>query len=961
MADIDFSKYADPVRPAPTDSVDFSKYADPVGTPKATGGQMGAAALEAGGRAVLEGSGVLAGAASGAAIGSTVMPGVGTVGGALVGGYLGYKSGEMAGESLGLRSPEQMPPQVRPAAYAGQAVGGSLPFAAAPFAAGAVGLRATERQIGEVGYSAASSMVGKFLNQIVNTAMRRPATTAVGEATMASSAGVSSAVSEAVAPGRSDIRANAEMLGGILNPINLTMATTRKATDMVRSAITRFSPAAQQTAAAKRLSEILAATEEDPVALARALRASGMVDQQMPLTAAQKTGSPALGALEGFLARYDKQFGAEAAERARAGMDATRGLITLLNKTGDPEALAVAAQLRQDYYRKMMTDSIAVAEREALAKSGSIAKDTPDARERLSRQAHKALSKAMDDARAVERELWNAVDGTRSVQTTNLQQTFDTIVADTLPELRGKKLPSEVKAFLERVNKPVEGGFDYDPTTMTIRDTQASAPGTNADEMRKLRSELLALARAADRDPDKAGMARVYNDLAEAVLDDLDAAFSGAGDNAYTEARTFTREFHDTFTRTLAGDALATTKTRNNKIAPELLLTKALATGKQAGALQLRELEEATRFLPQRGFADDSSYRLMMDSQERLFRLAAADSLDPLTGRASPDRIAKFIRDNRTLLNRFPEVEADLRAAVKSEDRLRTVENRAKGVETLLQKQGTFASLLGASGNNPAVRAEVARKAASRVIVAPDQEAELTRLVNVAQGGGTGRGGRITIQPKEAMDGLKASIYNEVLSKSTTKDGVLDLDAVQSYFTRPTSVGKKPLLTLLQEKGVMDAKEVQNLRALFNEASNIARSQRPGTAVDVKQSVADRAMSMFSRILGSKIASAGQAMTGSGNSASLIVHGAAARFAEETMTKMPIASVNKVLVEAMMDPEKMALLLTKVDDPQEAAFVARRIHGWFVQSALFEAYDQTEREIERATAVPEFQMLTQPR
>lgn len=961
MADIDFSKYADPVKPAPTDSVDFTKYADPVSQPRPTAGQMGSAALEAGGRAVLEGSGALAGAGSGAAVGSMLMPGVGTLAGTLVGGFIGYKSGEMAGESLGLRSPDQMPAPLRPAGYAGAAIGGAAPFAAAPFAAAAAGLRATEQQIGQVGYSAGSTMVGRFLNQLVNTARTRPIATGVGEATMAGSAATGAALSEAVAPGRSDIRVNAEMVAGVANPINLTMAVTRKAVDVVRTAVTRFSPAAQQTAAAKSLSEILAVTGEDPVALARALRASGLVDQQTPLTAAQKTGSPALGAMEAHLARYDRQFGAEAGERARAGLDATRSLITILNKTGDPEALAAAAQLRQDYYRKLMADAVAVAEREALAKSGRITKDTPDAREKLSTNAREALGKAMEDARAVERELWGAVDGTRSVQTANLQQTFDTIVADTLPELRGKKLPSEVKAFLERVNKPAEGGFDYDPVTMTVRDTPTAAPGTNVDEMRKLRSELLALARAADRDPDKAGMARVYNDLAEAVLDDIDAAFSGAGDNAYNEARTFTREFHDTFTRTLAGDALATTKTRNNKIAPELLLTKALATGKQAGALHLRELEEATRFLPQRGFADDSAYRLMMDSQERLFRLAAADSLDPITGRASPERITKFIRDNRTLMNRFPEVEADLRAAVKSEDRLRTIENRAKGVETLMQKQGTFASLLGASGNNPAVRAEVARKAASRVIVAADQEAELTRLVNVAQGGGTGRGGRITIQPKDAVDGLKAAIYNEVLSKSTTKDGVLDIDAVRSYFTRPTSVGKKPLLTLMQEKGVMDPKEVQNLKSLFDAASSIARSQRPGAAVQIEQTMADRATTMLARIFGSKVASAGQAMTGGGNSASLIVHGAAARFAEEAMTKLPIQSVNKVLAEAMLDPEKMALLLTKVDDPQEAAFVARRIHGWFVQSALFEAYDQTEREIERATALPEFQMLTAPR
>ena len=37
-----------------------------------------------------------------------------------------------------------------------------------------------------------------------------------------------------------------------------------------------------------------------------------------------------------------------------------------------------------------------------------------------------------------------------------------------------------------------------------------------------------------------------------------------------------------------------------------------------------------------RGLGDDTAVRNMLDAQERIFRLAAADSLDPTTGRASP-------------------------------------------------------------------------------------------------------------------------------------------------------------------------------------------------------------------------------------------------------------------------------------------------------------------------------------
>ena len=143
--------------------------------------------------------------------------------------------------------------------------------------------------------------------------------------------------------------------------------------------------------------------------------------------------------------------------------------------------------------------------------------------------------------------------------------------------------------------------------------------------MRKLRSELLALARAASRDPDQAGMERIYSDLAEATMDDMDAAFKAAGDRAYDEARQFTREMNDTFTRSFVGRATGTGK-YGDRVAPEVLLQKALSTGRQAGSLRLQELAEATRFLNQRGFADDSAYRTMMGAQDQVLRIAAAES-----------------------------------------------------------------------------------------------------------------------------------------------------------------------------------------------------------------------------------------------------------------------------------------------------------------------------------------------
>lgn len=964
MAEPDFSKYADPIeKSAAGGSPDFSKYADPVGVPKTTLGQQGMAALETGGRSALQGAGVLAGAGSGATAGAMLGP-AGALAGGLIGGALGYQAGDMAAQGgFGLRSAQQLPPELRTGGVFGEAVGGALPFALAPYAAAGMGLRATERGVGEIGYSGAGSAVGGLLNSIVDTVRRRPLLTGAAEISSATSAGSAAAVAETVRPGDEGFRTGLETVAGAANPVSLSLALTGKAIGTARSAVTRFSPAAQQTEAAKSLQQILAVTGEDPEMLARALRASGAKSELTGLTAAQRTGSPALAALEQHLGRINKQFGAEAANSAREGLDGTRMLITQLQNTGDPAALAAAGELRGDYYRTLLTQSVEVAKAEALAKAGRVGRGLTTAnREQIGRDAYDALDTSLTSARAVEKELWGKVDGTQRVGTSNLTESYNRIVAETLPELRSKKMPTVVRDFLTRVGKPQEGAFEYDPTTMSVRPMDDKPAGTNTDEMRKLRSALLDMTRAASRDPDQAGMERIYSDLAEAALKDMDDALGTDPKNAYNEARTFTREMHNVFTRSFVGRNTSTGK-YGDRVAPEILLQKALASGKQAGDLQLRDLEEATRFLPNQGFADDSAYRTMLSAQDQILRIAASDAIDPATGVAKPEKVAKFVKDNAELMRRFPEVEADLRASVKSADRLGALTNRAKGVQDILDKQGAFGVAMGSAGRNATTRAEAAIRAADRVLVSPNQDAELDRLVRIAQGGAAGRAGRLNdlmaargtggnarielLDEKKATEGLSRALVNSALNKATAPDGALDIAKFRDMMTRPVDRGQKPLLTLMQEKGLIDKAGADRMQELFRTADNIGEARNPRTAVQVNESVSGKVMTMLARVAGSKLAGVAQAASGGGGGSSIIVHGAAARFADEFMNKLPIQSANKALTEAMFDPEKMALLLTKMDDTPESARAARRVNAWLVQSGLLSDPETEDRRSQR--------------
>lgn len=943
MAD-DFEQFqrADAGAGSPSGS-DFDQFSPATPSGSTSLSQQARAAAEAGGRAALETSGFAAGAALGTAAGAPLGPAGALIGG-LAGGVGGYFAGELAAEGgLKLRSPEQMLPSERPGGFFGQSLGGSVTMGAAPFA------------LARTGIMFADTMVGRFLNQIVNTARTRPIATATSEAAGAVSAATGAAVSEIAAPGRADVRANAELAAGALNPTRLVLSAADSAVNLTRRTLATMSPAARETAAARVLADLTAITGEDPAVLARLLREPSILGEQ-EMTAAQKSGSVALAGLSDYLAKQNLRYGAESEQKARDALDAIRGQITLLSKTGDPNALSAAAQLRAQYYRTLIATRVAGAETQALRSADQIARgDTPAAREQLSVQAREALSSAITDARAAERALWARVDGTRPVQTSNLEQTFNELAGDLLPEIRNEKLPSVVSRFLNRVTQPGQVEFDYDPQTLSVRPmTPRAAPGTNVNEMKQLRSELLDLARASDR-AGEYGQARIYNQLAEATLDDMDAAFKQAGDTAYDEARTFTREFNDTFSRSFAGRVVAQGK-YGDRVAPELLLRKALATGKESGALQMQELEEATRFMLTRGLGDDTSVRQMLDAQERIFRIAASDAIDPMTGRVKPERVAKFVKDNPTLLARFPEVRTDLLNAVRTEDGLRRMENRAKNVQDIIAKQGAFAQVMGSNATNPAAMAEAARKAADRAIIAADQEAEIGRLISIAQGGGAGRGGRTPTQTAEAMDGLRTSIFNAVLDRSV-RGNTLDIEAARQLLFTPSSVGKKSPVQVMQEKGLIDADTVKNMQRLFDAASAIQRSQRPGTAVEVKQDLTDMATATLSRMLGSGLAGGAARAAGSA-SPSLIVHGAGARLAEQAMTKLPLTNVNKVLTEAMNDPKKMALLLDKAPNPQKAAEQARQLNAWFVQSGLTGIGAATENELrpylQQDTTAPQF-------
>lgn len=916
--------------------VDGSSDLDPslvTTTQSATLGEKAGAVGEGVAGGALRTVGVVPGAIGGAALGTAVAPFLGPAApagpfiGGLAGAAYGMWAGDTAAEGLGLRPPEQMREEVRKYGVLGESFGGSMGALGFPYGAVATGFR-----LGE-------SVAGKLLNKIIDSAKSSPWKFLATEASMASSAAGAAMSAESLFPGNVGARMSAEMVGGLINPSTYVRAGAERAAGFVRTTIQNFSPSGRETAAAKMLAEVYAKTGEDPDAVYQAYKALGVPGLEN-LTPAQKTGSMALGAMEDFLADFSGKFSHESAEKARQGLDVLRGHINLLTRTGDPEALKAAAQARDIYYRTLLQGRVDGALAQAEQAVGKVTKDTPETRAVLSKTVRDILDTAIVDARKAESELWQKwtkVEGDKPAQFDNLLRQFAEEYDGVLPEYRPKRVPLEVEKFLKRVNKPGEAGFEYDPATLSFKDVPGKDPGTTVDEMYKLRSELLNEARQLTINGDHSG-ARAMSNLAEAIIDDLDASVSPAGKKLYDDARGFTREFHDAFTRSFVGKSSAAGK-YGDRMAPELTLKRALASGDELGALQLGEIEHATRFLNTRGLQDEGAINIVMDAQERFLRLAAARSIDSETGKLNPKRLSDFMHNNQELMNRFPGTKQDLSNAIKTTRGAQDMEAMAKKQNRLMDDLKVFSKIAKGDGIQQAQAA----------LLSDNMETELGKLITMVKRGTVGKDGKPIIDSGSAVAGLRSAVYTAAINASTGRNrGELNLNQVQSLLFNPPP-GQKSAIQVLQEADIISPREIGKIKQLFGALESIQRSQRVGTAVEVKQDVTDAALTLFSRMLGSNVASTASKAAGS-NTPSLIAAGAGARFAEYLFAKMGATTAKQMFVDAISNPQsgKLDLILQQASrmTPKQQIEQAMQMNAWMVSLGALNAPEKSQQVME---------------
>ena len=887
------------------------------------GGDIAVPAVQSAIGSAMDLGGGVAGLKAGVALTAPIpIPGARVAGGAI--GFLagvlgGHKLREVASEfnfpgtDIPVTYPdlESFPKDRRLPAIAGEVFGGGGVIGASTIRLARSGWRMAAPEAGSF-LSKTRSFVSNLLNRILTTAEKHTGTFVVGEIGGMTGASIGGMAAETAAPGSTGVRVSGEIAGGFLNPLRIASSFGKKAVAVWSDAFFKVTSAGQETRAARILQDFIEEAGEDPVLLARLLDDAGLPDLG-PQTAAQKTGSPALAVIEARLAEMSGSFSVEAKQLYEANLRNIDAMIKTLRGTSVPGALKVAAELKRIKFQQTLALLVANAEENVQKAAARIAGDTPGARASISEKAHKALGGALEEARKVESEFWAAIDDiddTVRVNPDDIIKEYEQLLREMLPD---EKLPSVVENFVKRLSK--EGA---DPTV-------------SMGEVILLRKRALALAREALAN-NKFSDARAYGHIAESVLDALDTTFArqadGAVKEAYDTARTFSRELNDTFTRTFAGTALQKGPTGASRVPPELMLDRALATGAQARDMRLRELEEATRFLSKPEFADVADtgqiLDIMIHAQEDVIRLAAADMIDPITHLPSAPRLAKFIKDNAELLKRFPNIKKDLKAAVKSSQKLKDVQRIVDGGSRVADKKAAFSA---------AAKVENSVHAVTYAVKGKNPVRELKALAKLAH------------TSAEALEGMRASIFDHAMGEATI-GGRLDYKALRRALFDPINPGQPSLVDIMESSLVLDGPSVKRITRLLDEADKVTAVATVSSrgAEDILGE-ADMFVDLITRAAGSTAATFAAKKAGmSGAGPSLVIAQAGSRVARRLMDKVPRGRVRDVLIEAAMSNEFMAMLLRKPLTTAQKMEWSRQVHAYALQAGFFASRDVETNE-----------------
>ena len=350
--------------------------------------------------------------------------------------------------------------------------------------------------------------------------------------------------------------------------------------------------------------------------------------------------------------------------------------------------------------------------------------------------------------------------------------------------------------------------------------------------------------------------------LAEAVFDDLDSVDVGLN-QAYDEARSFTKALHDVFTRASIGRDQGRYGQGGLRIPPEVAIAKYVRGSPEASDLRIEELQNVANFMKERGLQSEfeqgmaeavPSFTTIDNFVSGFLRAAQRDNVfiagqafskdgQDRVGQINPVELANFRKKNQELLKRFPQLDLDLKNAVSAQRAFEFMEKNQTKIQKAYKNQKDLQTLIGHS--SPMVALSDALNFKPKGSAQKDPIQGLNRLFKYVRGGP---------QFFKNPDGSFMSGAERKANLETYKNGFKD--AILNYFFMnsggespdtfdPVNMYKKlflplkdqggtktSLMDIAQANSIFSKQEVRQIRLVNEQMVRLAAADAAGTLMD---------------------------------------------------------------------------------------------------------------------------------
>jgi hypothetical protein len=479
-------------------------------------------------------------------------------------------------------------------------------------------------------------------------------------------------------------------------------------------------------------------------------------------------------------------------------------------------------------------------------------------------------------------------------------------------------------------------------TSQNLSNIPSGASGTatiTSQELVYMRKLMLSKARdlgsGVTPSKDAGGFAGI---MSQALLEDLAEAPAGPGqDNwriAYDIARAYSTALNDVFTRSVVGDNLIKTGRGDYRQLPELLGKRLLMGGSDPSFLRIQQINDIAKFAKDQNFPNaEETAQSINGTLEMILQQAAIESFDTTSGEVDGKKLSKFLKNNESLLNIFPDLYKDLMNLDKAKILLdQTTElNKKRKIkaenESVLYKLINVTEIDGKQFGTQSPSLVISR------ILSPGNDKKIFKLDEVLDVINKTEDESLK---EKAMSGLKSSILSYVEDRAGKNVNNLDPEVYYNTLFNDMKGHNVSLSEWMESSGVITKNETKNLKTLLQQMTKFQELERIGGLSGELIEKTGPIIDFYLAIVGSALGTASQRfiMGGQGGPGQLVAAGKGAQTMRTLFDKLPASVKTDVMTELMQNPSMLATFLRKPRSEREATNITNRIVNFLVQLGI---------------------------